>query len=119
MSDLEQKIKSKYKTVAGVDNKIFSECLNFLAESQEGRYVLNRLMARCGTFKPSVMANKDGITDRGAIEYNEGRRSVWVSEIHNFLTPNNLKEVMFFNRRQKCQTQLTEQKKQDNSLQQK
>ena len=105
MSTAEKLVEAGNKKAAAAvnqDNKLFSECLNVVANTKEGQYVLNRLLETCGQFRSSVVSNTDGVTDEGSVQYREGRRSVWIYDIYKYVSVANLKKIMFFNRRKLC-----------------
>jgi len=56
----------------------FREHLNKVAGTEEGQYVLTRLMGMCGFLQSSILMGKDGKIDHNAVQYNEGRRSVYL-----------------------------------------
>lgn len=92
----------KQESIAKLDNEVFKECLNIVAGTQEGQYVLNRLMDNCGMLRSSVVPNADGIKEE-VVHYKEGRRSIWLFELHKYLSVKNLKTILFLNRRKICQ----------------
>ncbi len=94
--------EKKVSKVVNADNEIFKECLNIVAGTKEGQYVLNRLMEKCGHLKSSVIQNPDGSTDEGTIEYREGRRSIWIYDLYKYLNIKSLKTILFLNRRLIC-----------------
>jgi len=92
----------KQESVVKLDNDTFRESLNVVAGTQEGQYVLNRLMDNCGLLRSSVIPNVEGIKEE-VVHYKEGRRSVWLFELHNYLSVKNLKNILFLDRRKICQ----------------
>ena len=92
----------KQESIVKLDNDTFRESLNIVAGTQEGQYVLNRLMDNCGLLRSSVVPNTDGIKEE-IVHYKEGRRSVWLFELHNYLSVKNLKNILFLDRRKICQ----------------
>ena len=92
----------KQESITKLDNEIFNECLNIVAGTQEGQYVLNRLMDNCGMLRSSVVPNADGIKEE-VVHYKEGRRSVWLFELYKYLSVKNLKNILFLDRRKLCQ----------------
>lgn len=90
------------KSIVVADNNNFKECLNIVANTKEGKYVLNRLMENCGFLKSSVVQIQDGTVDENTVQYREGRRSIWIYELYRFLNKTNLKEILFFDRRKLC-----------------
>ena len=93
----------KQESIVKLDNDTFRESLNIVAGTQEGQYVLNRLMDNCGLLRSSVVPNVDGIKEE-VVHYKEGRRSVWLFELHNYLSVKNLKNILFLDRRKICQS---------------
>ena len=94
------------KNATDADNIIFKECLNIVAGTKEGQFVLNRLMDKCGFLRLSVNPpNKDGADDT-VIQYNEGRRSIWLYDLYKYLNVKNLKTILFLNRRLLCSRQV-------------
>lgn len=94
--------KEKIKTLIQEDDENFKRCLNVVAGTKEGQYVLNRLLEKCGQLKSSVIQLQDGSTDEGTIQYREGRRSIWIYDLYRFFSPKNLKLILFFDRRKIC-----------------
>ncbi len=92
----------KQESIVKLDNDTFRESLNIVAGTQEGQYVLNRLMDNCGLLRSSVIPNVEGIKEE-VVHYKEGRRSVWLFELHNYLSVKNLKNILFLDRRKLCQ----------------
>ena len=93
----------KQESIVKLDNDTFRESLNVVAGTQEGRYVLNRLMDNCGLLRSSVVPNADGLKEE-VVHYKEGRRSVWLFELHKYLSVKNLKNILFLDRRKLCQS---------------
>lgn len=108
---LVKKGEEKVESAVVNDNQNFEECINIIAKTKEGLYVLNRLMERSGFLISSVKGLKDGSTDEGAIQFNEGRRSVYLNEIRRFLSNANLKKIEFFDRSVLCKRKRTIQEK--------
>ena len=52
--------------------------------------------------RSSVVPNADGIKEE-VVHYKEGRRSIWLFELHKYLSVKNLKTILFLNRRKICQ----------------
>ena len=100
----------KQESISQLDNETFKECLNIIAGTEEGRYVLNRLMDNCGMLRSSVIPNVDGIKEE-VVHYKEGRRSIWLFELHKYLSVKNLKIILFLDRRKICQNKKTVQMK--------
>lgn len=100
---IEKKGIEKIEAIVHTDNENFKQCLNQIAGTKEGQYVLNRLLTNCGQNRSSVIQNEDGSTDKGSIEYREGRRSIWIYELCKYLSDSNLKKILFINRRRICQ----------------
>ena len=95
----------KQESIVKLDNDTFRESLNIVAGTQEGQYVLNRLMDNCGLLRSSVIPNTEGIREE-VVHYKEGRRSVWLFELHNYLSVKNLKNILFLDRRKICQSKM-------------
>ena len=93
----------KQESIVKLDNDTFRESLNIVAGTQEGQYVLNRLMDNCGLLRSSVIPNTEGVKEE-VVHYKEGRRSVWLFELHNYLSVKNLKNILFLDRRKLCQS---------------
>ena len=93
----------KQESTVKLDNDTFRESLNVVAGTPEGQYVLNRLLDNCGVFRSSVVPNVEGIKEE-VVHYKEGRRSVWLFELHNYLSVKNLKNILFLDRRKICQS---------------
>ena len=93
----------KQESISKLDNDTFRESLNIVAGTQEGQYVLNRLMDNCGLLRSSVIPNVDGVKEE-VVHYKEGRRSVWLFELHKYLSVKNLKNILFLDRRKICQS---------------
>ena len=56
----------------------FNERLNRLIQTEDGRYVMQRLVNICGFTQSSILTGEDGKVDVNAVQYNEGRRSVYL-----------------------------------------
>ena len=96
----------KQDSIVKLDNDTFRESLNIVAGTQEGQYILNRLMDNCGLLRSSVVPNADGLKEE-VVHYKEGRRSVWLYELHNYLSVKNLKNILFLDRRKLCESKQT------------
>lgn len=94
----------KVKNIAGEDVKNFRECLNVIAGSKEGQYVLSRLMDRCSGKKSVLILDANRDIDNNVLMVNLGKQAVWFDEIMQHLSVPNLKKVMFFDRRKLCQS---------------
>lgn len=92
----------KVKNIAGEDNKNFRECLNIIAGSKEGQYVLSRLMDRCSGKKSVLVLDANRDIDNNVLMVNLGKQAVWFDEIMQHLSVTNLKKIMFFDRRKLC-----------------
>ncbi len=105
LQKIEKQNLKKQQQIA-LDNATFQECLNIVASTKEGQYVLNRLMDRCGQNRSSFEQLNDGTFDKIITEYNEGRRSVWLF-MHKYLSIKNLKIILFLDRSKLCQQKKT------------
>jgi hypothetical protein len=97
--------------VISEDNKNFRECLNIVAGTKEGRYILSRLMERCSGNRSVLVLDANRDIDDNVLMVNLGKQAVWFDEIMKFISVVNLKKIMFFDRRKLCQTQKTIQNK--------
>lgn len=103
--------KEKIENAVFADNKNFEECLNIVASTKEGQYVLSRLMDKCGFLRSAFVQTPDGILDSGTNEYRGGRQSIWIYELYRYLSVSNLKKILFLNRRRICQQERKIQEK--------
>ncbi len=101
-----QKEAEKKQSVVLLDNAVFEECLNVVANTKEGQYVLNRLMDNCGLLRSSVTPSTDGVKEE-VVNYKEGRRSIWLYELHRYLSVKNLKIILFLDRSKLCSAKKT------------
>ena len=97
-----KEVEKKLQEVAE-DAQNFKECLNIVASTKEGQYVLSRLIDRCGQNKCSLEQLKDGSFDSIVTDFNEGRRSVWLF-INSFLSMKNKINIMKMDRSKICKT---------------
>ena len=86
--------KKQAKTKAQHEAAKFKERLNKVAATDDGQYVLNKLMGMCGFALTSVHVREDGSVDTEAISYNEGRRAVWL-DMRRYIDPRFLKKIEF------------------------
>ena len=93
----------KKKSITELDNETFKDCLNIVAHTQEGQYVLNRLMDNCGGLRSPFVQTKDGKLDTGTSEYRGGKQAVWLYELRKHLSVKNLKIILFLDRSKLCQ----------------
>ncbi len=93
----------KQETIVKLDNDVFKECLNIVAGTQEGQYILNRLMDNCGGLRSPFVQTQDGKLDQGTSEYRGGKQAVWLYELRKYLSVKNLKIILFLDRRKICQ----------------
>lgn len=73
-----EKLKEKDNRPTNEHEAEFRERLNKLAGTDDGQYVLTRIMGMCGFQQSSVTVGSDGKIDLQAVQYNEGRRSVYL-----------------------------------------
>lgn len=85
------------------DAQNFKECLNVVAATKEGQYILSRLKDRCGQDRSSIEQLSDGTFVTTVTDYNEGRRSIWLF-VNNFLNMKNKINVMKLDRSKICKS---------------
>jgi len=93
----------KRESIAKLDTDTFIECLNIVAGTQEGQYVLNRLMENCGGLRSPFVQAQDGKLDKGTSEYRGGKQAIWLYELRKHLSVKNLKIILFLDRSKLCQ----------------
>ena len=103
--------KKKEKSVFEIDDDNFKECINVIANTKDGLYVLNRLMESCGFMRSSLHLDQLQKTDLEGTIYNEGRRSIWVSAIWPALNTTSQIKILKFDRRTLCQQEQKDSKK--------
>ena len=101
--DRGKKQVEKQESIVKLDNDIFRESLNIVAGTQEGQYVLNKLMDVCGGVRSPFVQTQDGKLDTGTSEYRGGKQAVWLYELRKHLSVKNLKNILFLDRRKICQ----------------
>lgn len=101
--DRGKKQVEKQESIIKLDNDTFKESLNIVAGTQEGQYVLNRLMDVCGGIKSPFVQAQDGKLDSGTSEYRGGKQAIWLYELRKYLLVKNLKIILFLDRRKLCQ----------------
>ena len=97
----------KQESIVKLDNDVFKECLNIVAGTQEGQYVLHRLMDNCGGLRSPFVQTQDGKLDHGTSEYRGGKQAIWLYELRKYLSVKNLKIILFLDRRKICQNKKT------------
>ena len=102
--DRGKKQVEKQESISKLDNDTFRESLNIVAGTQEGRYVLNRLMDVCGGIRSPFVQTQDGKLDTGTSEYRGGKQAVWLYDLRKYLSVKNLKNILFLDRRKICQS---------------
>ncbi len=101
--DRGKKQVEKQESIVKMDNDTFRESLNIVAGTQEGQYVLNRLMDVCSGIRSPFVQTQDGKLDQGTSEYRGGKQAVWLYELRKHLSVKNLKNILFLDRRKICQ----------------
>ena len=102
--DRGKKQVEKQDSIVKLDNDVFRESLNIVAGTQEGQYVLNRLMDVCGGVRSPFVQTQDGKLDTGTSEYRGGKQAIWLYELRKHLSVKNLKIILFLDRRKLCQS---------------